>query len=530
MLKTVLLLPDGTEISSGAGERNALQSVSLTQSVNDDSELTAGAACASVLEAKLIAPGGELQICAGDEIIVHREDEAGTRHRIGMFTTEKPTRPTANTMKITAYDRVSWLDKDLSQWLASLQAWPYTLLDFAGMVCAQCGVELVNTEIPNGDYEVQAFSASGISGRKLIQWVGQIAGRFCRATPEGKLEFAWYTPSGITIKPTGERFYYQNTLRYEDYETALIEKVQLHLTEDDVGAVWPDGEGEKNTYTVTGNYLLTTQTTEALTPLAQTLFALLEDVTYTPCTVAIPACLDIRAGHTVQITDLNGRTITTYVMTKTTKGQRDTLECTGSHRRDSTTTFNSQSYKALNGKLLEMQQKVEGFSVKASEIQTDLKTVDQGMRDVREAVAALSVAQDGLRTEVSDTQKAVDGLSGEVISTQSRVTSVEQTSRQLQVQVQNISENGANKVVTTTGTFDENGMLVDRSDSSTKTSVTPDGMKVVKKHGEETAVLEATSAGVTATDLHARTYLSVGGRSRFENYKADRTGCYWIGG
>ena len=33
-----------------------------------------------------------------------------------------------------------------------------------------------------------------------------------------------------------------------------------------------------------------------------------------------------------------------------------------------------------------------------------------------------------------------------------------------------------------------------------------------------------------AVDLHASTYLMVGGRSRFENYGTDRTGCFWIGG
>jgi hypothetical protein len=42
-------------------------------------------------------------------------------------------------------------------------------------------------------------------------------------------------------------------------------------------------------------------------------------------------------------------------------------------------------------------------------------------------------------------------------------------------------------------------------------------------------LLTANHNGVEAKDLHARTYLIVGGKSRFENYGSDRTGCFWIG-
>jgi hypothetical protein len=52
-------------------------------------------------------------------------------------------------------------------------------------------------------------------------------------------------------------------------------------------------------------------------------------------------------------------------MTRVRTGQRATLESTGSQRRDSTTAVNEESYRALNGKILEIQKNVEGFSVAA---------------------------------------------------------------------------------------------------------------------------------------------------------------------
>ena len=53
----------------------------------------------------------------------------------------------------------------------------------------------------------------------------------------------------------------------------------------------------------------------------------------------------------------------------------------------------------------------------------------------------------------------------------------------------------------------------------------------VKRNGQE--ILTANNEGVDATNLHAKTYLIIGkgdGRSRFEDYLVNRTGCFWIGG
>lgn len=344
MLKTILVLPDGTEISSGAGMVNAVQSATLTECVNDSEELTLGSACSNALEATLITPKGGLTIEAGTEVAVHKEDSTGARTPVGIFILEKPTRPTANTMKITGYDRVSKLDKDLTAWLSGLTEWPYRLTAFAGMVCNACGLTFKETEVPNGDFLVDQFTRSSVTGRQLMQWLGEICCRFCRADPYGEIEFAWYTDSGKAIMPGGELYYLQNGLTYEDYTTAEIEAVQIRMADSENGALWPTIEGGANSYIITGNPILNLRITEErLVPVLANIKAALAGVRYTPCKVSIPANLDIRAGSKVRITDKNGVSFTAYVMTKTQAGRKDTLECTGSRRRDSTIAVNSQS-------------------------------------------------------------------------------------------------------------------------------------------------------------------------------------------
>lgn len=162
----------------------------------------------------------------------------------------------------------------------------------------------------------------------------------------------------------------------------------------------------------------------------------------------------------------------------------------------------------------------------------DLTETNERIQLIYENVSSLKVATDGIVSNVSDVQKTLDLVTGELVAVRGSITSVQQTAEGLTMEVQKLTNDGAQKVTTTTGKFDDEGLEVDRSDSPTKTRVTPTGMIVYKKSaiGSQSEVLKATSDGVDATNLHAKTYLIVGGRSRFENYGTDRTGCFWIGG
>lgn len=56
-------------------------------------------------------------------------------------------------------------------------------------------------------------------------------------------------------------------------------------------------------------------------------------------------------------------------------------------------------------------------------------------------------------------------------------------------------------------------------------------MEVVNTEVNE-KMLTANKDGVDAVNLRAKTYLIIGkdkGRSRFEDYETNRTGCFWIG-
>ena len=120
MYRHLLILPDGTELFSGSEQENVLRSVTVTQCVNSGEELTLGSACACELQAELITPNGGLSLAAGDVVTLFRVDEAENRQQMGIFWLEKPVYPTPHTVKLTAYDSINQLDKDLTAWLAEL--------------------------------------------------------------------------------------------------------------------------------------------------------------------------------------------------------------------------------------------------------------------------------------------------------------------------------------------------------------------------------------------------------------------------
>ena len=340
MLQTYVRIDkSGKVISSGPNEKIAVMSYKHTDCVNDNNELSIGSVCANALEITFLDVDGKLDLTAGDLIEVARGED-GTE--IGKFIIEQPTRPTANTMKVTGYNLVVKLDKDLTAWVNSLTGWPYSVQTFAPMVASQCGLRFTANwdNIPNSNYEIQKFSYTGVTGRMLMRWLGEICARYCYADGD-ILRFGWYTPSGVTIRPSGERYYFENGLSYEAYNTAKIEAVQLQLADSDSGALWPEKADGTNSYVIRNNAILQSSLSDKTKTCLNAIADAIKNDTYTPCKVAIPACLDIVAGKTVNIVDKNGKSITAYVMTKVTEGQKDTIECTGSARRDNTKNLNN---------------------------------------------------------------------------------------------------------------------------------------------------------------------------------------------
>lgn len=389
MLQPILTLPSGTELKGGS-PGSAVKSLTLHTAVNAGQEFTIGSAFSDYIEAEIWAdPGGSLQITAGDALTYYRQDDAGSRTKVGVFYAEKPTRTKRNSYKVTAYDTMSKLDANFSGWLHANQAqFPKTIWQLVQLACQRAGVALASSSLPiNGSYSVQAFYADDLTCRQIISWAAEAAGCYAHMNADGKLQFLTYTDKRSTAKITPDgasnsTAYYADSLSYEDYTVKAIEKVQIRQSDSDVGVINPGSTTATNTYAVQGNLLLTTGTEANLKSVVQNLYNVLKNVTYTPCKVSVPSSSGLACGQIVHVKDARGREFDTYLMSATISSGKASFESVGSASRESSSAVNSQSYKNLTGKMLEIKTSVDGLEVKASDLTgkyTDLKATVDGL-------------------------------------------------------------------------------------------------------------------------------------------------------
>ena len=389
MYYSVLRLPNGTELKGGEAG-STLKALTLHTAVNAGQEFAIGSAFSDYIEAEIWAdPGGSLQITAGDALTYYRQDDAGNRTKVGVFYAEKPTRTKRNSYKVTAYDTMSKLDADFSSWLRANQAqFPKTIWQLVQLACQRAGVTLASSSLPiNGSYSVQAFYADDLTCRQIISWAAEAAGCYAHMNADGKLQFLTYTDKRSTVKITPDgasnsTAYYADSLSYEDYTVKAIEKVQIRQSDSDVGVIYPDSTTATNTYAVQGNLLLTTGTEANLKSVVQNLYNVLKNVTYTPCKVSVPSSSGLACGQIVHVKDARGRAFDTYLMSATISSGKASFESVGSASRESSSAVNSQSYKNLTGKMLEIKTSVDGLEVKASDLTgkyTDLKATVDGL-------------------------------------------------------------------------------------------------------------------------------------------------------
>ena len=402
MLQPILTLPSGTELRGGQAG-SAVENLTLHTAVNAGQEFAIGSTYSDYIEAEIWAdPGGSLQITAGDVLTYYRLDDAGSRTKVGIFYAEKPTRTKRNSYKVTAYDTMSKLDADFSGWLRANQAqFPKTIWQLVQLACQRAGVTLAGISLPiNGSYSVQAFYADDLTCRQIISWAAEAAGCYAHMNADGKLQFLTYTDKRSTAKITPDgasnsTAYYADSLSYEDYAVKAIEKVQIRQSDSDVGVIYPDSTTATNTYAVQGNLLLTTGTEANLKTVAQNLYNVLKSVTYTPCKVAVPSGSGLACGQIVHVKDARGREFDTYLMSATISSGKASFESVGSASRESSSAVNSQSYKNLTGKMLEIKTSVDGLTVTASELSGNYSELKQTV--------------DGLSAEVKKDTKITGG-------------------------------------------------------------------------------------------------------------------------
>lgn len=406
MFQDKFVLADGTALQSN------IVGVDWTTSSNSDSDIAPGSVCASAVEIEFwVNSDSAISVTQGTVLTYYKvykaDNDLDIETKIGVFTCDKPEKTGSNKYKVTAYDNVSLLDVDVTEWLNAL-TFPIAIKDFATALAAKCELELANEPRLNKDYQIQKFTGSGVNARDLMKMVCSASGCFCNADANGKLLFDWYKKNDRVIispkKSINEKSfrlfdvvkrslqdnvhrvlisaksgsdtpdgipYFANQLTFSDFVVKAIDKVQVRQSDDDVGVVYPADEQGTNALVIQGNQLLSTTSDAALRPYVKNLYDGLNNITYVPCSnIQTPETLEIKVGDIVTVSDGKNE-FDTWITSVKHSGGKCTFESVGNANRNTTTAVNNVKYN-LNQRILKISATVDGLTVKAEQTEQDI--------------------------------------------------------------------------------------------------------------------------------------------------------------
>ena len=383
-----LILPDGTAIGSGIWGEMAICQVLWTQSRNLGPEMTLGCAAPAELEVEIFSPQ-KPDIPHGTRLIY--EENGVTR---GIFYCQSLERLSKSRWVLKAQDAMHKFARELPG------TWGGKLLPLLQTLCDHCGVTCGITGIPGATVPVPEML--GITGTELLTMLGQAAGRYFYIDEQEVLRAGWYT-----TRQTIDNF---NHLTVAEYTTLPIERVWLRRNRNDVGSVYPEGEG--NTLIIEGNPLFSGD----CRAIAQRLWSQLKGFGHTPFTCKLLPGQEVPPGCLVDFTDLDGVARTGLVMFWEKKNGICTIRGVGSHSLQDAQAFNHITLTDLNRQMLTIDRSAQGLQVSHSDLRGNVDTLELSLSGLSNRVtqaeegltSQLTQTADGLRLSVSQLQGALE--------------------------------------------------------------------------------------------------------------------------
>lgn len=469
----------------------------------------------------------------GDMLIANElPEDITTWYTLGSFIVTEPTDDEVNdNTKFNAMDYTVLLNMDFNPNYVSM-TYPQsfttliakgqypTALWLAKYTCEQANLTFKSTSFTNSDFLITTNQfTGGESCRDVLKAISQLAYGWCRTGwDDGVYIDEPQTNSVVMLDSDTDNF---NTITYDDYFSLKTQKntfgpvnrVVIGMKDvegenvyvEDIDSITTNGLCELDIWDNPITY--TQELRESVKEQARKLLGLY----YTPIETETKGDPWLKANEPLIVKDMENRSKQTFPLNKTIKYSghiRTPLSSPADTLTYQSTVYNDSLYKNI--------------------------------RDVRIQVNK----QDGVINIInSNVQTTSDGL----LKLENRVAKeITETYSKTQIQkiLSGVGEDGTkvSSVTTTSGTFDENGLTIEKTESTddsevksrTKTNLNSNGMIIYDTRGAtEEELLVVNSDGVVGKNITVKTYLIIGGYSRVEDYThtdgTNGTGVFWVG-
>lgn len=367
------------------------ESMSLQESICSETNLRFGTCEASVFKIRLIAQDSSL---AGQKISVSLI-KSGELYELGEYKVDSD-KPTADRRyrDIIAYDAMyDIINADVTEWYNTILPnadSAVTLKEFRDSFFEHFDIEQEEVELINDTMTVsKTIEPSKLSGKTVITAICEINGCFGHIGRDGKFQYVFLRDLDLypadTLYPADDLYpgdpssaqevskSHYISAKYEDYETAVINKLQIRQEEDDIGYIHGDGD---NCYIVQDNFLVYGMSSDELKTIAKNLYSIISSVWYRPAHVEAKGnpCLEVGDGIKLET---SRETIYTYILQRTLKGihaLRDIYDAEGEQYQSEQVNSVRESIIQLKGKTNKLTRTVDETRSYIADVEKELSS------------------------------------------------------------------------------------------------------------------------------------------------------------
>lgn len=468
------------------------------------------------LELHLLDNDRAIELNKGMELKAFLSDGGEYINNFPVFVIDDPQRDEkTNELTITAYDRLNAATAHTVSELA-LTA-PYTIGELAEACAVLLGVGIADISSPGfaTSYETGANFEGTETIREALNAIAEATQTIYFINYNNDLIFKRLDKDGEPVLIIDKTQYIELSSKTPNILSDII-----HATELGDNVSISTGEPGITQY-VRDNPLW--ELREDIDTLLNNALAAIGGISITPFECSWRGNYLLEYGDKIGLISKNNETIYSYLLD-------DTLTYDGGLSENTQWSYEENSGETESNPV-SLGETLKKTFAKVDKANKQIELVASETSAATEAISTLQLNTDSISASVSSlrdaTEEALGSATDDIAELKSSVEA-QITAEDVRIEIASELSNGVDKVTTSTGfTFNEEGLTVNKEDSEMSTQITEDGMKVYKN---EEAVLTANNVGVEAKNLHATTYLIIGTNSRFENFGASRTGCFWIGG
>ena len=424
------------------------ESMELEQSICEETQLKYGGVSSSCFKVRVFANAGKFKGCTFTASLAIDSYTL----TLGRFTVDSDTLTDDHGYRdLTCYDALKTvLSANYAAWVNTV-TFPTTIKAFRNAFFSHIGITQETGALINDSAKVYGFSGDTISGNNILAAICEANAVFGHLTADGKFRYASLKGRNEGLYPAETLYpsdtlyprdwasesigsdsasYYMSTLKYEEYTTKEVTRVQIRTNNNDIGAVVGS---EGNDLIIEGNILLNGSSTDELTPIATNVLKAVSGVSYTPCSFDCEYMPWLSLGDGVRVTAPNGDYVGGYILHRTISGitaLKESIECKGSE-------YNSEKANGANKSIISLQKKTNELE----------RTSEKLSSTITEEVTRATGAEVTLSSRI--TQNATE-ISTKV--TQGQVEStIEQKADSIRLRAKNIEWSADNSSMTADG-------------------------------------------------------------------------------